>query len=193
MVLIAFKYKNIKYFLTNLLYFFMSSILLGGFIYFINLKLKNVILNELLFNTVVFLISSPIIILVYIKTSLNLKNNYSLIYKVDIYINKKIINLNGYYDTGNNLIDPYKKRPIIVVNSKHFKELKLKYLLVPFNTIETGAMMKCFKPDKVRIKSIGYVENVLIGITENEFKINGIDCLINKKIMEGAYESKRFI
>ena len=36
MILIAFGYKNIKYFCTNMIYLYMTSVILGGFLYFLN-------------------------------------------------------------------------------------------------------------------------------------------------------------
>lgn len=190
-VIIAFKFKNIKYFFNNLLYFFINSILLGGFIYFINLKINknNFFGNELFLNFGIFVIFVPIIIYIYIRTCLKLKYKYSIRYKIDIYIKNKIVKLNGYYDTGTTIIDPYKKRIIILANKKIFENLKLRFLLVPYNTINGKYLMKCFKPDIVYIDKIGVVKNILIGLVEEEIKIEGIDCLINKKVLEGIYEN----
>ena len=38
MTIITFKYVNLKYTLINILYLYMSSIILGGFLYFLNLE-----------------------------------------------------------------------------------------------------------------------------------------------------------
>ena len=38
MVLVAFKYKNIKYTLNNLLYLYMCSVILGGFLYMLDIE-----------------------------------------------------------------------------------------------------------------------------------------------------------
>ena len=38
MNIITFKYQNLKYTLTNFIYFYMISIILGGFIYYLNLE-----------------------------------------------------------------------------------------------------------------------------------------------------------
>ncbi len=184
-VIVCFKYKNIRYFLNNLLYFFINSLILGGSIYLINLKLDNfAIKNELLFNFIILVIFSPVIIYIYIRTCLKLKNEYSLRYKVDVYINSKIINLNGFYDTGNTLIDPYKRRSVIIVDKKYFEGMKLNILLVPINTVNGIYLLECFKPDAVYIKGVGIKYNLLIGMSEDEICIEGIDCLLNKRILE---------
>ena len=41
MLLVTFKYKNIKYFLHNLLYLYMTSVILAGFLYYLKLEFKN--------------------------------------------------------------------------------------------------------------------------------------------------------
>ena len=38
MVLVSFGYRNIKYTLKNLLYLYSASIILGGFLYFLNIE-----------------------------------------------------------------------------------------------------------------------------------------------------------
>ncbi len=185
MIIIAFGYKNFKYFINNLVFFFLNSLLLGGFIYLINLKIKNNVINSLFGNIILLLIFSPLIVYLYTKYLLKLKNNYSLKYKIDIYIKGHIVNLCGYYDTGSVLKDPYKHRPIIVVNNKHFKNINLNYLLVPCETVNDKFLMKCFKPDNIYIKGIGNINNVLIGLSKESINIEEVDCLINKNILEG--------
>ena len=41
MVLIAFGYKNIKYTIYNVIYLYMTSIILGGFTYYLSIEFKN--------------------------------------------------------------------------------------------------------------------------------------------------------
>ena len=90
MTLISFGYKSFKYTLRNLLYLYMASIVLGGFLYLLNneFSLKNngivFINNGLSINFVFLIIFSPIIIYLYIKQGLWLKNNYSNYYKIVI-------------------------------------------------------------------------------------------------------------
>lgn len=191
MILISFGYKNIRYFFKNIIYFFLNSLLLGGFIYLLNLKLKNSIINNLFGNYLLIIIFSPLIIYVYTKYLSDLKNNYSLKYKIDIYIKGQVINLCGYYDTGSVIKDPYKDRPIIVVNRDVIKLNNINYLLVPCNTINKPFLMKCFKPDYIYIDGIGNIDNVLIGISPEKINIDGVDCLINKNILEGYNENFR--
>ena len=197
MVFISFGYKNINYFLKNIIYFFLNNILLGGFIYLINLKLKNNIIDSLFGNYLILIIFSPLIIYTYTKYLLGLKNNYSLKYKIDIYIKGQVLNLCGYYDTGLTMKDPYSRKNIIIINRNILNINNLNYMLVPYNTVDSHYLMKCFKPDYVYIEGVGNVENTLIGVSSKKINIDGIDCLINKNILEGYNENtknnKKFI
>lgn len=194
MVLITFKFQNIKYTLRNIFYLYITSILLGGFLYFLNVefsyKQEGLIFyhNGLSINFIVLIISSPIILFLYIKQALYLKNNYSNYYKVDIYLNdgKKVL-VNAFLDTGNKLCDPYKKRPIILIDNKIIKKNinKEKTILVPYDGINSHGLLKCIKPNKIYIHKIGYRTNLLIGISNESIDIDGVNCILHEKLLEG--------
>lgn len=180
MITIAFKYKNIRYFLTNMLYTYILSILLGGLIYLFNSKVTlNIYLNYL-----VIIILSIEVMTLYIKEYKKIKNTYNNYYKVDIYFkDKEKISLIGFLDTGNNLYDPYKKRPIILVDKKYQKEDK--FILVPYHTINGEGLLKCIKPEKVYIEKIGYKTNLLVAFSSSPSTINGVEVLLHKDLMKG--------
>lgn len=180
MVIIAFKYKNIRYFLTNILYTYILSILLGGLIYLFNSKVTlNIYLNYL-----VIIILSIEVMTLYIKESKKIKTTYNNYYKVDIYFkDKEKISLIGFLDTGNNLYDPYKKRPIILVDKKYQKEDK--FILVPYHTINGEGLLKCIKPEKVYIEKIGYKTNLLVAFSSSPSTINGVEVILHKELMKG--------
>ena len=67
MVLIAFKYVDIRYTLKNIFYMYTTGIFLAGFIYLINVNLIPTINNYLL-NVIILIIISPIITVIYIKS-----------------------------------------------------------------------------------------------------------------------------
>lgn len=193
MVYIAFGYINIKYTLKNLFYLYTSSIILGGFLYFLNIQLsyknKGLVFyfNGLSVNVIVLIILSPTIIYLYTKQALELKNNYSKYYNIDIYLkNGKVLPLTAFLDTGNILEDPYKKRPIILLNKGllSIDYEKDKILLVPYDTINNHGLLKCIIPDKIFIQGIGFKKNFLVGISNEKIKIEGIDCILNSKLLE---------
>lgn len=194
MVLIAFKFKSVKYTLNNLFYLYTSSILLGGFLYFLNLEFSYkhdgllFYYNGLSINVIILIILSPIIIYAYIKQAKNLKNNYSNYYNIDIYLkNNEIITATAFLDTGNKLEDPYKRRPIILLNNNKLKldnDLQ-RLLLVPYESLNNHGLLKCIIPEKIFIEGVGFRTNFLVGISNEEIKIEGVDCILSPKLIEG--------
>lgn len=197
MVIITFNYKDITYTIKNIIYLYTTSILLGGFLYLLNINYsytKNGIIfysNGLNINYYIFLFLSPIIIYIYVKQISQLKNNYSNYYKIIIYFkNNKVLSVTSFLDTGNNLFDPYHNRPIILINKKIIKKYydSSNYLLVPFDTINEHGLLKCISIDKIYIQGIGIKENVLLGITNKRIKIDGVDAILNKKLLEDLWK-----
>ena len=193
MVLIVFGYHDIKYLGNNLFYLYTSSILLGGFLYFLNLQFsyKNEGLifyfDGLSVNVIALIILSPIIIYAYVKQGLLLKNHYSNYYNVDIYLESgKVIETTAFMDTGNKLEDPYKKRPIILLN-KELIDLdynKERIVLVPYDAINHHGLLKCIIPEKIFIQGIGFRSNFLIGLSNEKILIDGVDCIMHSKLIE---------
>lgn len=180
MVLISFGYKGIRYLINNILYMYILSTLLGGIIYLFNIKVSN---SMFLTYLIIIVISIEIMIL-YIKENKKMRSIYNNYYKVDIYFkDRKKLSLIGFVDTGNNLYDPYKKRPVIIVHNKYIKEDK--YILVPYHTINGNGLLKCIKPDIIFIDGIGYKGNVLIGFSDSFNFGDGVDVILHKDIMKG--------
>ncbi|MEG0798945.1 MAG: sigma-E processing peptidase SpoIIGA, partial [Bacilli bacterium] len=192
-IICTYGYKDIKYFINNLLYFYVTSILLGGFLYYLNLEFsyKNIGLifyhKELSINYYFIIIFGPLILYLYVHQAKKLRNNYSLKYNVDIYLDDKTYKLRGYLDTANNMIEPYKRRMVIVTNSKELTKASInnRSLLVPYDTIDGHGLLKCIVPNKVIIESIGAFNNIVVGITSKEFNIEGINCILNANLVKG--------
>lgn len=192
MVLISFGFKNIRYTIKNIVFLYLSSMILGGFLYFLNIefsyKHEGLVFfhNGLSINFIFLIIFSPIIIYIYVRESKKLKTNYSNYYKANLYIKNKKLELNAYLDTGNNLSDPYKKRPIILVDKRKilFDINEFKMVLVPYESLNNKGLLKCIKPDKIDIEGIGIKKNFLVGIMEDKIKLDGVDCIISMKLME---------
>ena len=180
MVLISFGYKGIRYLINNILYMYILSTLLGGIIYLFNIKVSN---SMFLTYLIIIVISIEIMIL-YIKENKKMRSIYNNYYRVDIYFkDSEKLSLIGFVDTGNNLYDPYKKRPVIIVPNKYIKEDK--YILVPYHTINGNGLLKCIKPDIIFIDGIGYKGNVLIGFSDSFNFGDGVDVILHKDIMKG--------
>ena len=180
MVLIAFGYNKIRYIIKNIIYVYLLSTLLGGIIYLFNIKVSN---NVFLTYLIIIIISIEVLIL-YIKEIKKMKNIYNNYYKVDIYFkDKEKISVIGFVDTGNNLYDPYKKRPIILLSKKYIRDDN--YILVPYYTTNGEGLLKCIKPDIIFMEGIGYKGNILIGFSDSPKLIDGVDVILHKDIMKG--------
>lgn len=192
MCITTFSYRNLKYTLKNMFYLYTTSMILGGCLYFLNIEFsyKQVGLvfyhNGLSINVIVLIILSPIIIYFYTKQIKELKNNYSNYYKVKIKIDKHIIRCNGFLDTGNKLKDPYFQKPVIILDKRKivFDINEFEMILVPIVTANGTSVMKCFKADYIDIEGVGIKNNFLIGIMEKKIKIDGVDLILNTKLLE---------
>ena len=171
MIFTSFGYSDIKTFIKNNIYFHIFTFFIGGCLYYF--KIQNLIKYKYL------ILLTPIIMDIYKYFSYDLKNVFSLKYKVTIYLNNgKILYLNGYMDTGNNLIEPFTNRKVIIIN----KNIDENYYLVPYNTINNSSLIKCFNPKKVYIDGIGERTDVSVGVIDKKFV--GYNCLLNYSLLE---------
>lgn len=183
MILISFGYKDIKYFLKNMLFLYTISIILGGFLYYLSctFSYKNTGLvfyfKGLSINYIFLLIASPIILYIYIKEARSLKKTTNNIYQITLLVNNIEYKLNGFMDTGNNLVDPYFFKPIILIN----KKIELdNYIIVPFVSASSESTLKCIRGKVIYMDKF---YDVYVGMCDF-INIDGADCLLNNK-MEG--------
>ena len=184
-ILVTYGKRN---FLKNISYFYLISIILGGTLYLLNIsfnyKNKGILFinNGLSINLILTIIVTPIIIFSYVKEVLLYKNTYGNIYEVVISMNNKKYRLKALLDTGNQLVDPYKKRSVILINNNINIE-EDNYILVPFKALNTKGLIKCFKPTSVTIGNKEFT-NCLIGLSKDTFSLNDIDCILPNKFKE---------
>lgn len=191
MVIISFGFKNIRYTFNNLVYLYLLSIILGGALYFINdsFSYKNTGLiffnNGFSINWLIIIIVSPIALFIYVKTLKKQKEESAKKHLVSItLLNGKTLFLTGFLDTGNNLYDPYKKRPIIIINKEVLKNYHPRCILTPCTTINKKSLIKCFRVKKIVIDKEVVKDECLVGISDNNFNLDGVDLLLHKKIMK---------
>ncbi len=168
---IAFGYSNYKTFIKNIICFYILSFFLGGVLYYF--KINSI------FKYKYYLIFIPFIMNIFEYFIYNLSSVLRLRYKVTIYLNNgKVLYLTGYMDSANSLIEPYSNKKVIIINKKVDEE----FFLVPYETIDSTSLLKCFKPKKVYIDGLGERNDIVVGIINKRF--NGYNCLLNYKIME---------
>lgn len=184
MCIVVFGFKSIKSFLVNVSVFYMVSILLGGFLYFINItfcyKHSGIIFfNKGNINLIFLIIISPIILYLYIKQMKMFKQKIAFSFKTNIYIGREVLKLNGYLDTGNTLT--YKNKPVILTNIDN--RFKNKKIYIPYIVIGGSGLLECIKVRKVEVIGLGVFENVYLGFSK-DFNLNQADVLLNG-LMEG--------
>lgn len=192
MCLIAFGYQNIKYTGKNILYLYMTSILLGGFLYFLNdqfaYKKEGIVFyhNGLSINMIFLLLSSPILLYLYIRQGKELRNIYSKYHTITIFLGGKKYEFTGFLDTGNTLRDPYTKSPVILINKKKiiYDINEFGMMLVPYKTITEEGLLPCVKAEKIKIDACKEKTGVLIGMMKEEILVNGVDCILHPDLLE---------
>ena len=185
MCLISFGFKDLKYTLKNILFLYLVSIILGGFLYMINIEFgyKNeglVFINKGISLNVIFLIIfSPIVLYIYVKEMKSYKAKIGNYYKVNIYIEKKVLNLNGYLDTGNTL--KYKGRLVILTNIKN--SFKNKIYMIPYMGASGYGVLECIRVRKVEVLDLGVFEDVYLGFSKT-LNLKEADVLLNAFMRE---------
>ena len=188
MVLITFKYINIKYTLVNLLYLYMTSIILGGFLYLLNIEFsyKKVgilfINNGLSINFIFLIITSPIILYIYIKQTKNLRYNYSNYYNIEIVKNNKKYRYTAYMDSGNVLVDSLTGKKVILIDKRKLLFNIKEFRLIPYMGVNGNNMIKVVKIDYLFLNNKIY-NNVLLGIMD-KISLDGVDVILNRKLLE---------
>ncbi len=192
MVLIAFKYKNIKYTFTNLLYLYMCSVILGGFLYLLDIEFsykKDGLIfyfDGLSINYILLLIIAPVILGLYIYEHIKYKVTYNFNCKLEIvFTNGKTLFCNGFIDSGNKLKDPITKKYVIIMSKKLLSSyINIRSpMYVPYKSLNKYGLLECFKIKYLKVNNSIYT-NYLVGISNDEFNLNGADVLLNYNLLE---------
>lgn len=192
MLLISFSYKSFKYFINNFLYLYTSSILLGGFLYYLNItfsyKQEGLVFffNKISINYVVLLIMAPIILYIYTKQNKKLKNKYNNYYEIKIILlNNKVLIFNVFLDTGHKLRDPINNKNILLIEKKLLAENDIFLpILIPYKVLNHNGLLPCIRIKEAIIKGFGKTNKILLGLSEDEFNIDGVNGIISNEIME---------
>ena len=185
MTIVCFGKKN---FIKNITYFYLISIILGGSFYLFDIgsTYKNtgmfIINNSFIFNFIILVIGSPLIIYLFVRECIGYRNIYSNKYIVEISINNNLYKFEGIIDTGNRLKDPYKNRDVVLINKNINLDIS-KYVYVPYHALDNNGVIPCIKPDYVLIDK-KYFNNCLIGLSKDKFNLDGVSCILPNKFKE---------
>lgn len=170
MIIISFGFKNI---FKNIIYFYLISIIIGGFFYLFDINSNIIVIHTLL------IIGSFIIIKFICMEINNYKEKYSNKYLVNIYIMGKCYKLEGFIDTGNRLVSNINNKVVILTNL-NINTNKLLY--VPYKALNCSGVIPCIRPDKVIINNISF-NDCLIGLSSNKFNLE-YNCILPNKYKE---------
>lgn len=179
MLLVTFKYKNLKYTFNNILYLYMCSVILAGFLYFLKIEFNNL-------SYLISLLIAPIILYLYIKEQKSLKKVVN--YYKDVLItlkNNTSLSLTGFIDSGNKLKDPITNKYIILINKNQLKGIYniRSPMYVPIKTVNNNSLLECISIKNVIIDNKIYT-NYLLGLSDTFNGFDGVECLLNYHFLE---------
>ena len=191
MVLITFRFQNKRYFVKNMIYLYLNSIVLGGGLYVLNVQFameqKGFIFfhSGISMNVWLLLFASPVIIYFYLKQMKQLKTNYASYYQVSFTWKKKKYHMTAFLDTGNQIQDPYFKRPVLLINPSIIKNKIQSPIYIPYHAVGKDGLLSCFLLDCIHIEGVGDRKKVLVGILEDDIRMDGVEMILGTKVLEG--------
>ncbi len=178
MTIITFNYKNMKHTITNLMYLYMTSTILAGFMHYLSRYFK----NDYMINTLLLFLLSPLILVIYVYQTKKLKSKQILSYKVKVvFKNNKNLLLDGFIDSGNKLKDPVTNKYVIIVDRKIYNNKNPIY--VPFKGVNKTGLIECFSLKYIEINNKKF-NNYLLGVSNEIINLDGSNCILNYKLME---------
>lgn len=167
MVVVTFKYKNIRYTIQNVIYLYMISTIVAGFLYYLSLEINYQVLLIILVPFYLYLIS-------FMVRKEKRMGKYQ--FNVKLKINSNEVKLKGYLDTGNSVRDYILKNKVIIVSkdviNKYLENNIFYYLNV--NTINGSELLRCYK-----------VNDILI----NDKKINKCVIAVSNHLNNALYDA----
>jgi len=201
MIYIPFEPGNLKQTLKILMIFYLTSFTFGGVAFFLLyfVKPQNILLeNGVLIGTypMKIILSGGIlgfiIITIAFKTIKNKITKKDMYCKLQVELENAKVNLEAIIDTGNFLIDPISKTPVIVVEKDSLKQALPDTLLNNLQKIIFGKDVDIGEYEsKIRIipfSSLGKENGLLIGIKAKRIFINYKEEIIEvKNVIIGIY------
>ena len=163
MIYIAIEKRKINNIFKCIGCFFMLSFTLAGISFsFALVENKYYIFHKFEINnySIKYMLISVMLLYIFIVRSyeyLRQRNIVkSLIYDIEISVNKNIFYIKGFLDTGNELREPVTNLPCIIVEDEYLIDIQIpesEYFNISYSTIGEFGKIKGFKGEKIRIKS----------------------------------------
>ncbi len=174
-----------------------ENMYMGGFVVYFDIEpLTLVILTALCY----FVIKA-------INSLLKIRQPKNTIYDMTLHIHNKEIPMRAYYDTGNNLTDPFTGKQVIIVNRTFLASIfpegndvftlaesyGLKIRLLPFDSLGGSSLMPCVKAERVQIKGLSIYADIpspLIALTDKKIKDGTFAALLPSGIFDNMTSEK---
>ena len=185
--ILAFGMKDLRYVIENIFYFYFSSIVLGGFLYFFLFTFSEThsfSIHEMKLCYLFFVFLSPLILMQYVLIERRRKRKQH-VYPVTIcFKNNQILNLVAFLDTGNHLEDAITKKKIVLVSEKEIpKTWTFHPYYVPYHSLNHHGILSCIRISYLEIEG-KRSSNYLVGISKDLLLEDGISCILNEKCLE---------
>lgn len=188
--LIAFGIKDRKYFFENFLYLLMSSMVLGGFLYFFLLTLSEnhsglaFSYHEIKLSFLFFVFLSPFLLTQYVLEQRKMKQKQQVVPVTICFRENQYVELVGFIDTGNHLEDVITKKKIILVSEKEIpKTWDYNPYYVPYHSLNHHGLLSCIKISYLEILGKRFT-NYLVGISHDLLLEDGIECVLHETCLE---------
>lgn len=192
MVLIAFGYRRLRYFLTNVCVFYLITFVSGGALIGLHYLLQfDYQLNQSIFMASIRGFGDPIswvfiilgfpILLYFSKSTFDrfetAKFQADQIVEVTLFINQEKIVLKGLIDTGNQLYDPLSRKPVMIASLHKLEHLFPQELIQIFENANQLGNLGQVKDDwlnKISIipyKAVGTENRLIAAIKPDKISI----------------------
>ncbi len=189
MCYIAFRYKSISYYIKQIIYTFVISVIFGGIMMLIYQTLKPhnmAIINDYVYFDInpiqLILISVAIYIVILMIQKLMNKDSANTLVNLDICINNTTYNCIGKIDTGCTVVEPFSGLPVIIIENSIINLSQITTnRLVPYKALGSSGILKAVKADKVYIDKTQINKDIYICIYNGTID-NNIKAIINSEI-----------
>ena len=192
----AFGWKNRRFFLENWLFIYLAVLFLGGLMEW---EASLGIPSSFFWGKVIVAAILLTGVTIYVMQK---KGFLEQIYKVDVMHHGRTWELNGYWDSGNLLQDPYNGKPVNILRGTLGREIfseESDYMrLVPYCSLgNTNGLLSVYNAEKMYIyqgKERFVVEPAIFGIAEeNLLEGKEYDVILQASVLEGNIRKEEMV
>jgi stage II sporulation protein GA (sporulation sigma-E factor processing peptidase) len=202
MVIIVIRSSNLLVLLKGTVIYIFYSMLLAGFIVFIELNKWTIDLEGMLYGRFSykgslikgFLIAAMIIYVVMHRLVVFVRDRRQLVnftYRIEVGFHNSNSKMNAFLDTGNELREPVTNLPVIIIERNILNQLDLKEenkMYIPYKVLNgIPGKIEAFKPTYVKLyqdeNNYKYI-NVIIGLCDGKLsELNDYNALLSRGIL----------